>query len=595
MTNSKSAERRTFVMHPNLLFDVITKQAGTLQKAILEGVMNGVDAGATRIDISIDTGRVIISDNGKGFTDRHEIEQYFETFGTPHEEGDAVYGRFRMGRGQMMAFGVNQWTTNTFVMQVDIKNKGLDYDLVDSVASSKAFSGCRIKIDLYDALLPSDCDSIQRDLKQWVAYVGTPVYLNDRLISEDPSSAKWDVETDDAWFKLAPSKGTLAIYNLGVLVTHAPAHRFGTGGVVVSKSRLDVNFARNDVQNTCKVFAGIKAELRRHSDTQVTRKKRITEYERAHLAGRILEGSVDPARAIEVPVITDVEGRHLSLNDFARRIQHAERVFATPRGNRQAITVAQQILGTAVAQETLDRFDAKDIYDFIAKLRNVVSTWAGESGSYRDNQPYNTLRAALAQAKAVDVSVFDTLVTESFEPIPEKKLNPRQKILRRVLEAGMYPIAEATRQRPRKIGIGHSDVAQAWTDGVGHVWFNENMLPLIGEGYQGCTRLAALMLHEFMHEGPDTDTHEHDGEFYKRHHDLSLDTDAIGKSVASMMRYLAYDARKRGKAPVKRVSLFEDMEARIVQEGGSGSSGSEEVLALVQGSATNLPEVAAAP
>ena len=47
------SERRRFGMHQNLLYDVILRQAGTLQKAVLEGVMNGVDARATRIDIQI--------------------------------------------------------------------------------------------------------------------------------------------------------------------------------------------------------------------------------------------------------------------------------------------------------------------------------------------------------------------------------------------------------------------------------------------------------------------------------------------------------------------------------------------------------------
>jgi hypothetical protein len=48
-------ETRAFqIDHNKLLLDVIRRQAGTLSKAILEGVMNAVDAGATRCDISID-------------------------------------------------------------------------------------------------------------------------------------------------------------------------------------------------------------------------------------------------------------------------------------------------------------------------------------------------------------------------------------------------------------------------------------------------------------------------------------------------------------------------------------------------------------
>ena len=41
-----NVETIAFTMHPQLLYSVIQRQAGTLNKAILEGVMNGVDARA---------------------------------------------------------------------------------------------------------------------------------------------------------------------------------------------------------------------------------------------------------------------------------------------------------------------------------------------------------------------------------------------------------------------------------------------------------------------------------------------------------------------------------------------------------------------
>ena len=39
-----TAATRTLKMHPKLLLDVIERQAGTLDKAILEGGMNGIEA-----------------------------------------------------------------------------------------------------------------------------------------------------------------------------------------------------------------------------------------------------------------------------------------------------------------------------------------------------------------------------------------------------------------------------------------------------------------------------------------------------------------------------------------------------------------------
>lgn len=47
---TSTAEDRSFKMHPQLLMSVIRNQAGSIGKAILELVMNSLDAGAIRLD-----------------------------------------------------------------------------------------------------------------------------------------------------------------------------------------------------------------------------------------------------------------------------------------------------------------------------------------------------------------------------------------------------------------------------------------------------------------------------------------------------------------------------------------------------------------
>lgn len=243
-----TAEKRRFNMHQNLLYDVIMRQAGTLQKAILEGVMNAIDAGATRCDISLSTTKLTIEDDGHGFQSRREIEDFFETFGTPHKEGDATYGRFRMGRGQMMAFGVNTWRSRTFEMIVDIKNDGLDYNLMEHQEDQ---NGTKIIVDLYNPIMPSDLERTFSEIRSYVAWAQIPVFLNGEQISQSPETGKWTHEDENAYYALSSERNQLAIYNLGVLVSHTYSGRYGMGGTVVSKKQMEVNFARNDVQSTC--------------------------------------------------------------------------------------------------------------------------------------------------------------------------------------------------------------------------------------------------------------------------------------------------------------------------------------------------------
>ncbi|MEI5604325.1 hypothetical protein, partial [Streptomyces brasiliscabiei] len=85
----------------------------------------------------------------------------------PHAEGDAVYGKFRMGRGQMFAFGRNTWRTGVFQMDVDIEKK-LGFDLQENLPNHK---GCDIRIDLFKPMSMWDSQGINREIEQYVKYV----------------------------------------------------------------------------------------------------------------------------------------------------------------------------------------------------------------------------------------------------------------------------------------------------------------------------------------------------------------------------------------------------------------------------------------
>lgn len=67
-----------FHLSPHLLNLLIEHQATTQPRAVAECVMNSVDAGATRIDITLDTdlGRRITAIDGRGLTTRQDVEHY---------------------------------------------------------------------------------------------------------------------------------------------------------------------------------------------------------------------------------------------------------------------------------------------------------------------------------------------------------------------------------------------------------------------------------------------------------------------------------------------------------------------------------------
>lgn len=86
-----------FELDPQIIHHIIYSQAGSIGKAIIELLMNSVDARATAVRLSMTKEGFECSDDGNGFANREDVVRYFGRFGTPHEEGDATYGRFRLG------------------------------------------------------------------------------------------------------------------------------------------------------------------------------------------------------------------------------------------------------------------------------------------------------------------------------------------------------------------------------------------------------------------------------------------------------------------------------------------------------------------
>lgn len=547
-----TAEIRQFSLHPDIIFSIIHAQAGRFSKAIAEGVMNAIDAGATRLTIELNEKTYVLDDDGGGFKSREEIEQFFEKFGTPHKEGDAKMGRYRMGRGQLFSFSSTVWRSGEFLMDVDVKARGIDYHLT---TLAERHAGCRIEGTLYEPLLPSEVESVGRELADMVRYVPIPITLNGQLISRDPEQEKWDIETDDAYIKLRASGG-LRVYNLGVLVREYSSHQFGTGGIVVSKIALAVNFARNEVLfNRCDVWKRISTKLKSDADKRTTRKTSMNAEEREYLATQLAIGAVDFHTARDARIITDVTGKHVPLATFYNDMYKLPMTVAPEKGSRIG-EKAHKHTAFVLAPETLDRFGV----DTIDELRALLAKVKGAEHGF-----------GIAQAR--DFSRVAESFSDRFELIKPADLTAQQTALMGALSDSLYVLtyrmAEAgyvdRDRRHITLHMGESDSAEAWTDCRTYIALHiDNVEAAIRTGHAGVLNLGALLVHELLHTDADLADHGHPPEFYEAFHNIVCNKESPLSDFADavMSRYVA-GLRKINKKVPKKYLKQADAAARV--------------------------------
>jgi len=548
-------ESRKFSVHPQIIYSLIQAQAGTLGKAVLESVMNSIDADATKITIDISRTKLKIVDDGHGFRSRKEIEDCFEVFGFPHEEGARIYGQFGIGRAQLWSFCSTVWRTNGFVMDVDIKNRGLDYHLKEN--QNKA-QGLSIDAKFYTPLTTHDLMVFEKELKDLAMYAQIPVYLNGELISRDPTKEKWTHDTDDAWIKVSDSS-YLTVYNLGVLVKRFYAGVLGVGGLVVTKPgvRLALNMARNDIlEAECKVWARIKPFIQRKADEKVrTKTTKLTDAELENRAQRFLSEDLAFKEIKDTRLITDITNRSHTIEQFMNGRRGRIVTMALPesqRGQRAHMTKSAFVLHPI----TLVRFGAESLEEFKTKL---IESMADMKDVYWFRNFVSQTIFEPDLAKAVPH------LSDNYEVLSEKDVTVKEKALLwafsfidsdvRSLISNLEEHEEQLASREIRVGI--SDSADAWTDGVKCIVFNRKSLASADKGIGGMLRIISLLVHEYLHNGPSTDSHVHDETFYYRFHSAYVYSEELGD--LAFKAYRLYVQRLRNKGITVSKTLLEPL------------------------------------
>ena len=553
------SETHEFTMSPALLRTMILRQAGSLSKAILEGVMNGVDAGADRIDVEIDRNQLVIRDNGKGMTSRREIEAYFQRFGAPHSADEKkVFGEFRMGRGQLFAFGVNSWRTGPFRMRVDANPnvKGEVPLAFDLEVHSDEVRGCEITVDLFKTRSRQAIVDLRDRLQRELRYLDADVRLNGERITTPLDDIEWDYVTEDAYF-LWRNDGRLRWYNLGVFVMERGSYQYGVAAHVVSRRKLQVNFARNDVIEDDPAVRRILKTLRKHGrkerDKARNQKRSYRDYEIRRIVLDLKSGQPEMSNAElrKVPMLTDINQRRLSPSTLASRIRGRTWPTLTLWDGNEPIWKGQRahdhrisfVLHPSVGEE----FEARSADEVLDRLEeyDLLDHWL------------------TSHAETVTPQDVAPLINSKKEVIPDKDLRDKDLMLLKAIREA-YPSLQMHQDEKRKVIAGKdagNDRARAWTDGKSYIALT---LPVIrmADRLEGLASIGLLLVHEQTHSADSTISMEHTPEFYQEFHDTVLDRRCIGRFVrrglAALTKHIHRFNRKMTKAQARMLDAVEE-------------------------------------
>lgn len=494
-----------FELHEHLIYDIIERQAGNLDKGVLEAIMNSVEAGASRIDITFreENGekKLTIADDGKGIVTRQELDAYFRRFGNPHTADEKkIFARFRVGRGQIFSQGKNRWHTCQFEMSTDyLADKQAGRRPRYTLKEIEFRKGCLIEISLYPTTWTRSIEALQDAIREQIEFISTPVYFNGTLISFDPKRLKWTHEDEDAYYLFGHGMNLL-IYNLGARCEVISAAQAGVTGAIVSKKRLEVNFARNQVINTCPVMQRINLVVRKFR-AKKTRKpqRRLMEHERIAALLDLCERTQQYDDLKAIGLFNTTNNRILTL--------HAIRANCLPW------TFAEE--GNRVADRLLYLQQALCIDDQV--LRELKYTgqpayffeWLAMRGGFEHLGWSHLARLYLP------LSEISPNLDGKQSRLPKEKWSKYERRIIRVLESlGCW--------NGRVLGIGLSNTAEAWTDGYSYITINRQYLQdHPPTSVWRAAGLFALLCHELSHdESSAEDSSYHGSAFYQTFHDI---------------------------------------------------------------------------
>ena len=512
--------RMPFEHDPKITHPITLKQTGSIAQAIIELLINAVEANAKSVCLTMTKEHFSYSDNGHGFASFDDVLRYFGRISIPQSEGEATYRRLRLGHGKILAHASTTWVSNRWSMTVDTRLMGYNYELEDL---PKALPGCTIKGTWYKPLKDTDVMSAIQEVYEGVRYASISVELNGHHITCNPAQEEWDFEDGLAYYRLK-EEGPVSVYNQGILVRHDSSHVWGGGGLIVSKQAIRLNVSRTEIlRNTCPVWKAI-AKTFSHLIKGVSGRlyeDRKSEARREMAAHSLLSGNPNIGSIYShEEVITLMPGkRHISLHAFLQKAHYLH-------GNTISVVEFRRDVskGEAIAREghiqvvhpiTLERFGCTSCMDFVEILERVLHNVAQDTLSRNSHLPAFWKDENPLLPRLVSFSALQDTFQERTRLVDEK--NVLDKEIRRAwidlrcclqhyacacIGAAYSNDSFGYDHHPLQVLLGESNTYEAWTDGKTYLAIDYQIVKrLKADALKTVAYLFGLVEHEVAHQG----------------------------------------------------------------------------------------------
>jgi hypothetical protein len=272
----------------------------------------------------------------------------------------------------------------------------------------------------------------------------------------------------------------------------------------VTKKQVKVNFARNDIQDDCPVWKEItpllhNAAFSKEKDSQ----RHWNDNERQHAANAIIGGLITSEDMMDMPLFTDVRGKHLSLRKVEKLLPKYNGVITVaPLGSPIGEKIQSLGMALVFAEDVLHRFQKKTILAVFSEVPTVFRAIDVTS---------------LQLMKPVPFSEASRSFNNNLKIVNHSEMNTTQTTILKTLMASNAEIFKDSKKRALFVGIG---LPEAWTNSKSYIAFNKDFFTTLNVGIDFWVKMGSIMMHEYAHDSDSEGTHMHGPEFYEEFHSL---------------------------------------------------------------------------